>query len=44
MKCCGYGWCAWHEEDCGMCVVGKMAKDVGTAVRRSHSYFVWLLF
>ena len=21
--------------DCGMCVVGKMAKDVGTAIRKS---------
>ena len=24
-----------HVEDCGMCVVGKMANDVGTAIRKS---------
>ena len=35
MKCCGYGWCAWHIRDCGVCVVGKIAKDVGTAIRKS---------
>ena len=37
----GYGWglvC--------VCVVGKMAKDIGMTIRKSigHSYLVWLLF
>ena len=25
----------WHVRGSGMCVVGKMAKDVGTAIRKS---------
>ena len=25
----------WHVGDCGVCIVGKMAKDVGTAIRKS---------
>ena len=28
-------WCAWHVGNCGMCVVGKRAKDVGMAIRKS---------
>ena len=41
MKCCNHFigcawiWLLWHEGDCGMRVVGKMAKDVGTAIRKS---------
>ena len=25
----------WHVGGCDVCVVGKMAKDVGTAIRKS---------
>ena len=25
----------WHVRDSGTCVVGKMAKDIGTAIRKS---------
>ena len=41
----GWIWLLWHVGDCGMCVVGKMAKDVATAIRlitflRFHPYMV----
>ena len=30
----------WHVGGCGVCVVGKMAKDVGTAIRKSIAIVV----
>ena len=43
---CGYG-CVWHVGDCGVCVVGKISKDIRMGVCKGFvvvfSYLVWLV-